>query len=156
MTCLYRVNNLISRGQFIYLSCSFLQHPCNGSRWVTKCIQVCHTSLHCAWKWLYIAVFHTQLGPFSSVAYVTTITVGDSINGSRLTHNQAETIGKTMCQAWSTDLVSQMNHFYVWHINGLTLMLLWDFGHQTACSQKDFGGEGVSLSVKLWWPFILG
>ena len=24
----------------------------------------------------------------------------------------------------------------------LTLMLLLDFGHQTACSQKDFGGRG--------------
>ncbi len=28
-------------------------------------------------------------------------------------------MGENMCQKWFTDLVSQINHFYVSHINGL-------------------------------------
>ncbi len=30
-------------------------------------------------------------------------------------------------------------------------MLLWDFGHQTACSQKDFGGRGyINVSFRFF------
>ncbi len=30
-------------------------------------------------------------------------------------------------------------------------MLLWDFGHKTACSQKDFGGGGIYTQEDTFW-----